>query len=210
MSAACRAPQRLNRTNRTRSRAALVTAGAAVAALVLAACSSGGTSGGSGNTNFVSGKDGIATVAKGSRAAAPDLSGKTVDGKQLDVADYKGKVVVLNVWGSWCPPCRAEAPNFVKVAKDTSAQGVQFVGINTRDSSTSPAKAFEKEQGITYPSLYDPTGRLMLRFKKGTLNPQLIPSTLIIDRDGKVAARSMQALSEEKLREMLDPILAEK
>ncbi|MDX6361816.1 MAG: hypothetical protein QOC85_819, partial [Streptomyces sp.] len=88
MSAACRAPQRLNRTNRTdrtRSRAALVTAGAAVAALVLAACSSGGTSGGSGNTNFVSGKDGIATVAKGSRAAAPDLSGKTVDGKQLDV-----------------------------------------------------------------------------------------------------------------------------
>ncbi|MFD5077354.1 TlpA family protein disulfide reductase [Streptomyces sp. NPDC058371] len=210
MSAACRAPQRLNRTNRIRSRAALVTAGAAVAALVLAACSSEGTSGGSGNTNFVSGKDGIATVAKGSRASAPDLSGKTVDGKQLDVADYKGKVVVLNVWGSWCPPCRAEAPNFVKVAKDTEAQGVQFVGINTRDSSTSPAKAFEKEQGITYPSLYDPTGRLMLRFKKGTLNPQLIPSTLIIDRDGKVAARSMQALSEEKLREMLDPILAEK
>ncbi|MEU9369750.1 TlpA disulfide reductase family protein [Streptomyces avermitilis] len=210
MSAACRVHQRLNRTNRTRSRAALLSAGAAVAALVLSACGSGGTHGGGGDTNFVAGKDGIATVAKGSRVDAPDLSGKTVDGKQLDVADYKGKVVVLNVWGSWCPPCRAEAPNFVKVAKDTAAQGVQFVGINTRDSGTAPAKAFEKEQGVTYPSLYDPTGKLMLRFKKGTLNPQTIPSTLVIDRDGKIAARTLQPLTEEKLREMLDPILAEK
>ncbi|MER5469532.1 TlpA disulfide reductase family protein [Streptomyces sp. NPDC002935] len=207
MSAACRADQR---PNRTRGRAALYAAGAAVAALLLSACGSGGTNGGGGDSNFVAGKDGISTVAKGSRADAPDLSGKTVDGEQLDVADFKGKVVVLNVWGSWCPPCRAEAPNFVKVAKETAAQGVQFVGINTRDPSTAPAKAFEKEKGVTYPSLYDPTGKLMLRFKKGTLNPQTIPSTLIIDRDGKIAARTLQALSEEKLHEMLDPIVAEK
>jgi peroxiredoxin len=207
MSAACRADQR---PNRTRSRAALLAAGAAVAALVLTACGSGGTSGGSGNTGFVAGKNGVDTVAKSSRTAAPDLSGATVDGKQLDVADYKGKVVVLNVWGSWCAPCRAEASNLVKVAKDTAAQGVQFVGINTRDPSTRPAKAFEEKYGVTYPSLSDPTGKLMLRFKKGTLNPQTIPSTLIIDRDGKIAARTLQALSEEQLRAMLKPILAEK
>ncbi|MFF3410265.1 TlpA family protein disulfide reductase [Streptomyces sp. NPDC002742] len=205
MSAACRADQRPNRT-----RAALYTAGAAVAALVLSACGSGGTSGGAGNSNYVSGKDGISTVAQGSRDTAPDLSGTTIDGKQLDVADYKGKVVVLNIWGSWCPPCRAETPNLVKVAKETAGQGVQFVGINTRDPSTDLAKAFEKQQDVPYPSLYDPTGRLMLRFKKGTLNPQTIPSTLVIDRDGKIAARTLQALSEGKLHEMLDPILAEK
>ncbi|MGV9248471.1 TlpA family protein disulfide reductase [Streptomyces sp. NPDC003710] len=211
MSAACRAPQRLNRTrSRSRRRAALATAGAAVAALVLSACSSGGTSGGSGNTNFITGKDGIATVKKGERAAAPDLSGTTIDGKKLDVADYKGKVVVINVWGSWCPPCRAEATNFVKVAKDSADKGVQFVGINTRDTSTEPARAFEKQYGVTYPSLYDPTGKLMLRFKKGTLNPQAIPSTLVLDRDGKIAARTLQPLSEEKLHEILDPVLAEK
>lgn len=207
MSAACRAEQR---SNRTRSRAALLTTGAAVAALVLSACGSGGTSGGSGDSNFVAGKDGISTVAKGSRVEAPDLSGPTVDGKQLDVKDYKGKVVVVNVWGSWCPPCRAEAPNFVKVAKDTAAQGVQFVGINTRDANISLAQAFEKQQGVTYPSLYDPTSKLLLRFKKGTLNLQTIPSTIVIDRDGKIAARTLQALSEEKLREMLDPVVAEK
>ncbi|MGW1161266.1 TlpA family protein disulfide reductase [Streptomyces sp. NPDC002513] len=211
MSAARRTPQRLNRTrSRSRRRAALATAGAAVAALALSACGSGGTSGGSGQTNFITGKDGIATVKKGDRAAAPDLSGTTIDGQKLDVASYKGKVVVINVWGSWCPPCRAEATNFVKVAQDTADKGVQFVGINTRDTSTEPARAFEKQYGVTYPSLYDPTGRLMLRFKKGTLNPQAIPSTLVLDRDGRIAARTLQPLTEEKLRGMLDPVVAEK
>ncbi|PBC62012.1 redoxin domain-containing protein [Streptomyces sp. Tue6028] len=207
MSAACRADQR---PNRTRSRVALLAAGAAVAALVLSACTSGGTSGGAGNTNFVAGKNGVDTAAKGHRTAIPDLSGKTIDGKQLDVRDFKGKVVVLNVWGSWCGPCRAEAANFERVYQDTKDQGVEFVGINTRDAGTGPALAFEKEHGVSYPSLFDPTGKLMLRFKKGTLNPQLIPSTLIIDREGKVAARTLQALSEDNLRKMLAPVLAEK
>ncbi|WP_155055399.1 TlpA family protein disulfide reductase [Streptomyces blattellae] len=192
------------------SRAPLTLTGAAVAALLLSACGSGGTSGGGGNTNFVMGEDGVATVGQGERAAAPDLSGDTIDGKQLDVASYKGKVVVLNVWGSWCAPCRAEAPGFEKVYQDVKDQGVQFVGINTRDTSTKNALAFEKEQGITYPSLYDPTGKLMLRFERGTLNPQAIPSTLVLDRDGKIAARSLAALSEDNLRKMLTPVLAEK
>jgi peroxiredoxin len=210
MSAARRARQRLDRANRSRSRAALLTAGAAVAALALTACGSGGKHGGSGNTNFVTGTDGIATAAKGERADAPDLSGPTVDGKKIDVADYKGKVVVLNVWGSWCPPCRAEAPGFTRVAGDLEARGVQFVGINTRDTSTGPAKEFEKDYKVPYPSLYDPTGKLMLRFPKGSLNPQAIPSTVVLDRDGKIAARSLSPLSEDKLRGMLKPILAEK
>ncbi|MFV0134367.1 TlpA family protein disulfide reductase [Streptomyces sp. HMX87] len=210
MSAASRAPLRSNRTTaRARSRAAL-TVGAAVSALLVSACGSGGTSGGGGNTNFVTGTDGIATVAKADRHDAPELSGRTVDGGQLDVDDYRGEVVVLNVWGSWCGPCRAEAKNFEKVHQDTKDQGVRFVGINTRDTSTAAALRFEEEQGVTYPSLYDPSGKLMLRFEKGTLNPQAIPSTLIIDRDGKIAARALQALSEEKLRKMLDPVMAEK
>ncbi|MET7482997.1 TlpA disulfide reductase family protein [Streptomyces sp. NPDC005538] len=200
----------MSAASRARSRAVLSTAGVAAAALVLSACSSGGTSGGSGNTNFITGSDGIATVKKGDRQAAPDLSGKTIDGKTLDTADYKGKVLVVNVWGSWCSPCRAEADNLVQVAKATANKDVQFVGLNTRDTSTEPAVAFEKKYDVPYPSLYDPTGKLMLRFKKGTLNPQAIPSTIVIDRDGKIAARALQALSEDKLREMLDPVIAEK
>ncbi|KUM96798.1 redoxin domain-containing protein [Streptomyces cellostaticus] len=183
---------------------------AAAAALTLSACGNGGTSGGGGNTNFVTGDNGISTAPQGKRATAPDLSGKTIDGKSLDVADYKGKVVVINVWGSWCGPCREEAQYFSKVSQAYEGKGVQFVGINTRDTSTTPAVAFEKEHGISYPSLYDPTGRLMLRFKRGTLNPQLIPSTLIIDKHGKVAARALEALDDTSLVKMLKPVLAEK
>ncbi|MBX9362911.1 TlpA disulfide reductase family protein [Streptomyces sp. WAC04114] len=216
MSADSSAPLRSNRTtsalDRTRRvrRSAALTAGLAATALLVSACGSGGTSGGGGNTNFVTGTDGVATVAQGERTPAPDLSGKTIAGKTLDVADYKGKVVVLNVWGSWCNPCRAEAKYFAKVSKAYADKGVQFVGINTRDTSTGAALAFEKDWDITYPSLYDPTGKLLLRFKKGTLNPQAIPSTLILDRDGKVAARSLSALSEKRLLKMLKPVVAEK
>ncbi|MFD4574650.1 TlpA family protein disulfide reductase [Streptomyces sp. NPDC058417] len=211
MSAASRAPLRsAARTARPRRRAALTAVAGSAAVLLMSACTSGGTSGGGGDTNFVMGKDGISTAKKGERAAAPDLSGKTLDGKPLDVASYQGDIVVLNVWGSWCAPCRAEAPNFQKVSADLAADGVRFVGINTADTSVDNAVAFEKDYGVTYPSLYDPAGKLMLRFKKGTLNPQAIPSTLVLDRDGKIAARSLAALSEEKLRKMIAPVLAEK
>ncbi|WP_225825939.1 TlpA family protein disulfide reductase [Streptomyces naphthomycinicus] len=194
----------------TRSRAVLLTAVAAAAALTLSACGKGGISGGGGDTNFVTGNNGIDTVPAGKRAAAPDLSGKTIDGKSLDVADYKGQVVVVNVWGSWCGPCREEAQYFAKVSQQYEGKGVQFVGINTRDTSTIPAVAFEKEHGVEFPSLYDPTGKLMLRFKKGTLNPQLVPSTLVIDRHGKVASRALEALDDTTLLKMLKPVLAEK
>ncbi|MEU6545956.1 TlpA disulfide reductase family protein [Streptomyces sp. NPDC046859] len=190
--------------------ASLAVTSAAAAALALSACSSGGTSGGGGDTHFVAGGNGVDTVKRGERAAAPTLSGATVDGERLSTADFKGNVLVVNVWGSWCPPCRAEAKNFQTVYADLKDRGVQFVGINTRDTSTTPAKAFEKEFGVTYPSLYDPTGKQMLRFGKGTLNPQAIPSTLVIDRDGRIAARALMPLGEDTLRDMIKPVLAEK
>ncbi|MGW9040014.1 TlpA disulfide reductase family protein, partial [Streptomyces sp. NPDC055721] len=116
-------------------RRTLLAVGVLSAALALSACSgdSNGKSGGGGNTNFVSNPGGISTAAKGERAATGKLAGETLDGKQLDVADLKGNVVVLNAWGSWCAPCRAEAPHFAKVAKELEGKGVEFVGLNTRD-----------------------------------------------------------------------------
>lgn len=184
-------------------------------ALTLTACGdsdSGSKSSGSAGGNYVTGSSGISTVAKANRDEAPKLDGETVDGKSLDTETLKGKVVVLNVWGSWCPPCRAEAPYFAKVAKELEAAGqpVAFVGINTRDNTKRNAASFEETYGITYPSLFDPDGKLMLRFPKGTLNPNAIPSTLVLDKDGKIAARTLAALNEEKLRSMIDPLLAEK
>ncbi|MEJ8648978.1 TlpA disulfide reductase family protein [Streptomyces sp. MS1.AVA.3] len=202
---ACRAPRRLT----SRRRITLLAAGAAAASLALSACGDG-ASGGSSQTRFVQGKNGIDTVKKNERQPAPDLAGETTTGKKLAVADYKGKVVVLNVWGSWCGPCIAEAPNFAKVANDTKSKGVQFIGINTRDSEKSQATSFEEEHKVPYPSLFDPTGRLMLRFPKGSLNPQSIPSTIAIDKQGKIAARSIGPLSEDELRKMVAPLIAEK
>ncbi|MDX3851132.1 TlpA disulfide reductase family protein [Streptomyces sp. AK02-01A] len=181
------------------------------AALTLSACSGGGKSGGGGNSNFVTNTGGIATVAKADRRAVKDIAGETLEGEKLDVADLRGKIVVLNVWGSWCGPCRAEAPYLAKVAKETEAKGVAFVGINTRDPNKGPALAFEKDYGVGYPSLYDPVGKLIVNgFPKGSLNPQAIPSTIVLDRDGKIAARSLMALDAEKLRKMIDPLIAEK
>lgn len=195
------------------SRRALLAAGSLAAALALTACSSdsSGKAGGGGDTNFVTTTGGVSTVAKGERKPAGKIAGETIEGKQLDVADLKGKVVVLNVWGSWCSPCRAEAPNFAKVANDMKGKDVAFVGLNTRDSDKNEAMNFEAGYGIPYPSLYDPAGKIILHgFPKGTLPPQGIPSTVVLDKDGKVAARALLALDETKLRSMIDPLLAEK
>ncbi|MEU8700533.1 TlpA disulfide reductase family protein [Streptomyces sp. NPDC048680] len=198
------------RASRRRFTLLAAPAAAAALALTLSACGNGDETGGGGDTNFVTGTGGISTVAKGDRATAPKLDGESLDGEHLDLADYKGKVVVLNAWGSWCGPCRLEAKYFTKVAKATADQGVQFVGINTRDPRRGPAVSFEKDYGVTYPSFFDPTGKLLLRFPKGTLNLQTIPSTVVIDRNGKIAARSLEALDDTKLHEMIDPLIAEK
>ncbi|WP_330239309.1 TlpA family protein disulfide reductase [Streptomyces sp. NBC_00525] len=183
---------------------------AAALALTLTACDSGDQVSGGGDTNFVTGTSGIATAPKGKRADAPKLDGPTVDGKQLDLADYKGKIIVLNAWGSWCAPCRLEAKYFKKVSEATEDQGVRFVGVNTRDNSRSNAASFEENFGVTYPSFYDPTGKLLLRFPKGTFRLQSIPSTVVIDREGKLAARYVGPLDDVQLRKMIDPLIAEK
>ncbi|WP_328927030.1 TlpA family protein disulfide reductase [Streptomyces sp. NBC_00190] len=202
-----------NSRRSTSGRATLLTAVTVAGVMTLTSCGGsddGGKATGSGG-NYVTGPSGIATVAKGERDEAPKLDGGTVDGKTFDTATLKGKVVVLNVWGSWCPPCRAEAPGFAKVSKELADAGkdVAFVGINTRDTSMQNATSFEEDFGIAYPSLYDPAGKLMLRFPKGTLNPNAIPSTIILDKEGKIAARTLAPVGEEQLRSMIDPILAE-
>ncbi|MEU8889073.1 TlpA disulfide reductase family protein [Streptomyces sp. NPDC048442] len=201
-----RAPRR--RSTRT-SRTALAVCGVLVGALALSACGGDKPSSG-GGTNFVAGKGGIDSVPVADRKPAPKLDGKTLQDKDFDVASLKGKVVVLNIWGSWCSPCRAEAPTFAKVAKELKSKGVEFVGIDARDPQKGQAIDFEKDAGIEYPSLYDPDGKLMLRFPKGSLNPQGIPNTIVIDKEGRVAGRSLAALNEKKLRQMIAPLIAEK
>jgi thiol-disulfide isomerase/thioredoxin len=186
-------------------------AGAVALALALAACSSSSASTGSGNnSNFVNGSGAITTLKAADRKPAPAISGSTVSGGTASLAAYKGKVVVVNIWGSWCAPCRAEAPNLAAVAKADASKGVQFLGINTRDLTKANAEQFDQRYKMPYPSLYDPYGKLILRFPKGSLNPQSLPATIVIDRQGRVAARALTPLTEEQLHKLVDPIAAEK
>ncbi|WP_035858224.1 TlpA disulfide reductase family protein [Kitasatospora cheerisanensis] len=192
-----------------RSHASLAAA-AAVLVLTLVGCSSGSSTSSSGEgTGLVSVKGGVATAAPGHREEAPDISGATLDGGPVKLSDYRGKVVVLNLWGSWCSACRTEAAGLQELWQKYQGQDVQFLGINTRDNDPANAIAFEKNKGVTFPSLYDPDGTQILRFPKGNLNPQAIPTTMVIDRDGRMAARVFGARGSEDIDAMIRPVLAE-
>jgi thiol-disulfide isomerase/thioredoxin len=141
-------------------------------------------------------------IAVGDRPPAPALAGTTLEGEPLDVADYRGQVVVLNFWASWCPPCRAEAPNLIEVAETTRDSGVQFLGVNVKNARDE-ALAFERKQGVPYPSLHDQPGVLLTRFR--TLVPQVPPTTLLLDREGRIAGRFIGGVTT---RELLAPVQA--
>jgi thiol-disulfide isomerase/thioredoxin len=156
---------------------------AAALTLLCGACStSQGTQDGSaGMTDAGS----IVTVAPADRRDPVDLSGKTLDGATLDLADYRGQVVVVNYWASWCGPCRGEAPDLVAAHK--RLRGVQFVGLDRNDDSTANALAFIRTFEVPYPSLYDSGGDLLLAFN-GAVPPTSLPSTIVLDTEGRVAA----------------------
>ena len=179
----------------------------AVALLALTGCSSGSSSEATG-TSFVAGDGSIVILDPAERVAAPDLVGTTLDGQQLSSAGLAGDVLVVNVWASWCAPCRSEAPSLERLSKEFADQGVSFIGLNTRDSDTS-ARSFVERFGITYPNVIDRDGVLQLGFRD-SLPPRAIPSTLVIDRSGRVAARVLGAVSESSLRGVIEAVADEK
>ena len=189
------------RTRRKPTR--ILRAGAALAlSMVLAAC---GTAQGSGESGFVAGDGSLILLDESARQPVPDLVGQTLDGGTWRMSDHLGEVVVLNVWASWCAPCRAEAPELQEVWEEFEGRGVQFVGLDTRDSDAA-ARAFVETYGITYPNVIDRDGQLQLLFAD-TLPPQAIPSTIVIDREGRVAGRALGKISASALRGLIEPLL---
>jgi thiol-disulfide isomerase/thioredoxin len=189
---------------RSGRRSAALAAVVVAAALGLSAC--GGSSSGGKNT------DGLGTVTAfkpADRKAFPMLSGTALDGTTLDMASLKGKVIVVNTWGSWCENCREESPYLERVYEEYKDKGVAFVGIDTRDDS-SQAKAFVTDQKIQYPSLVDGDDEQLLPKLVGIMPLQAVPTTVIIDRDGKVAWRAPIRIDSKTLMAGLDPIVAEK
>lgn len=178
----------------------------AVGALVLlAACSGGGRDR---NTDGYVGANGsfVTVVPVKDRKPAPTLEGDGLDGKPLSTADFAGKTLVINLWGPWCAPCRAEAPALKEISEQYADKGVQFIGMLTRTPDTSSAIAFNRKKGITYPSFADEGGSLELEFVK-TLPTQAIPTTWVIDAKGRVAARIMDdKLSASTLAGVIDDV----
>ena len=152
--------------------------------LVAAGCSN---LGGTGDKGYIDGSGSITKLAVSDRHKPGNVSGETLDGANVELSQYLGHVVVINVWGSWCPPCRSEADDLATAAKQLQTHGVVFLGINTRDASRDNALAFQRERKTPYASIFDPGGRNLLAFR-GTLTPASIPSTVIIDAQGRVAA----------------------
>lgn len=176
-----------------------------LAGLMLAGCSTAGTR--SGTSGFVAGSGTVTVLAEADRRPVPEVKGESLTGEPIDLSDYAGQVVVLNVWAAWCVPCRTEAPQLVAAAERLAGDRVAFLGINVRDTKAA-ASAFADGAGLTYPSLFDPSGETLLGFRE-TLPPTTIPSTLVIDADGEVAARVLGEVTETTLVDLVHEVAAQ-
>lgn len=182
------------------------------AALLVAGCSTGSDAVANGTEfNFVSpgGKTDIAYDGA-DRKKIGELKGESLmaEGTELALSDYEGKVVVLNIWGAWCPPCRVEAPQLQKVWESYEDKGAQVLGIDVRDEDRSFPEDFMRDTGLTYPSLYDPSMRSLLALQG--YPRAAVPSTIVLDKQHRVAAIFLRDLLAEDLTPLLDRLLAEK
>lgn len=169
---------------------------AIVAAYVYFYGPSGEASGGSARTDIVQ------QYAPGERETITPFTAKLLNGKTIDSLDLLGKVTVVNVWGSWCGPCRVEAPDLVKVANEYEGR-VTFLGINVRDSPDA-ARAFERTFKIPYQSVHpDESPRTILAFG-GALTAAAVPSTVVLDAEGGVAARVVGTVNAATLRALVE------
>lgn len=183
-----------------RKKIALAFFGALSATFLLSGCGGGGTS--STTENFVAGNGVVTFIQPSDRKLAPSISGETLDGTTYE--QPRGQVVILNVWASWCAPCRAEAPALASLSQ--MYPSVSFVGLLTRDNF-STARAFVKTFHITYPTLVDES--ILIKFRN-SLVANAIPSTLVIDQDGKVAARISGQITVASLTDLINKVEAGK
>ena len=187
-------------------RAASAVVPAAVLVAGLTACT-GSSSLDTDGKGYVSG-DGTVSVVDVAEREEPltEVSGESVAGGAVSLEQHRGKVVVMPVWGSWCAPCRVEAPALADAARDLADDGVVFLGINTRDPARDNAVAFVRNFDLPYESLYDPDGDIMLAFH-GTLPPQTIPSFVLIDAQGRIAGRILGEATTATLYGVVEEVL---
>src|SRR5438270_2928575 len=179
-----------------------------VATLAVAGCSGHGAvkQDVSGTTGYVGGNLALTYASSAHRHAPGSVTGKLLDGSSFDLSAWRGKVVVVNFWGSWCAECRDEAQALQQVYADDKSKGVEFLGVDIRDDVPS-ALNYQHRFGVGYPSLNDPDNLVALRFRG--IPPNATPTTLVLDRNGRVAARQSGSVLYGQLRDLVDRVLAE-
>src|SRR5665647_990180 len=206
-STCCPMPRRLRGPERmTRPHSSRRWAGPALAlTLALAACTptiTGGWDESATGTGYVSGDRSVTTWDPADRTGPVEIAGTDFAGNPVDLADWRGDVVVLNTWYAACPPCRAEAPDLVALAADHAEDGVHLLGINSTDAPGA-AQAFERTFEIPYPSVHDADGAAVAALQ-GVVPVQAVPTMVLLDRDGMVAARILGVLDDSTLRSLVD------
>lgn len=189
----------------SRRRAALALASALLAALTLAGCSSDPLAEqfrSGDNKNYIAGDGSVTEFVREPLPGPVSWSGVTESGESLSSDQLAGVVTVLNFWYAGCAPCRAEAPDLVRLADEFADDGVQFIGVNVRDSAET-ALAFDERFGVNYPSVIDnQSGAVSLAFT-GIVSPQAVPTTLVIGADGKILARILGRIDATILRSLI-------
>lgn len=191
----------------SRHRRALAAALAAVAALALAGCTADGSTGTVANPGYVSGDGSTRTWPVTERGEPVVLTGLDYDGEPVDTSGWLGDVVVVNTWFAACPPCRVEAPDLRDIATERADEGVHLLGLNRTDDAGA-ALAFERTFEIPYPSIDDRTGTATVALQ-GVAPIAATPTTIVLDRSGRVAARVLGLLDRTTLDAMIDDVLAE-
>lgn len=203
-------PMSARRSLAVRLRAVGVVLAGGVAVILLAGCTaaaSGGRTGDGAEAGYVSGDGTVSTWLAGERGEPVRLMGKDFVGADVDTGAWVGDVVVINTWYAACPPCRAEAPDLVAAAQDYASQGVHFIGVNGIDDAGA-AQPFERNFKIPYPSIADADGTAIAALQ-GRVPVEAVPTTVVLDRQGRVTARIIGRLDPTTLRALIDEALAE-
>jgi len=157
------------------------------------------------NKNYIAGDGTVTEFAVENRPSFAPFSGVTESGQMLSSSAFQGKVVVINWWYAACAPCRAEATDLADLSREFAGEA-EFVGVNVRDTAET-ALAFDRTFGIEYPSLMDSqTGEVSLAFT-GVVSPQAVPTTLVIDKNGKVASRILGRIDPSILRTLIRSVV---